>query len=464
MTSTSRRRFLRSAAAVSAAPFILPSKVWADPPSKKLAHAAIGINGQAASDIDALMGSGRMEVVAIADVDKRNHAGAKAKFPNAKIYQDWRELFANESDKFESVNVTVPDHMHAIIAMNALNRKKHVYCQKPLTHTAHEAHALRAAAKKAGVVTQMGNQIQSSSEYRTAVKMVRDGVIGKIKEVHSWCGAQFRQSPRPSQADPVPEGLDWNLWLGVAQERPFNKGIYHPFNWRGWQDFGGGGVADFACHILDNPYKALDLAAPLSVECMGTEQEWADDAARRNDSWPEWETFRYEYAGTDFTSGKTLPVYWYDGLKPQEGGKGKKGNVPPKEAIPGLEGRDVPGSGSAFIGESGTLIIVHFGSRPQLLPLAKEREYRALKNPAVPGSPDEHYHSFVKACLGEGKTTSHFDYAVPLVEAAHLGMIAVRLPGKKLTWDSAALKFPGADDATALVHKKYRDGWSVEGI
>ncbi len=453
MSQSTRRRFLRSAAAAGAAPFILPSKVWADPPSKKLAHAAIGITGQASGDIDSLMSSGRMEVVAIAEVDKNNHAAAKAKFPNAVIYQDWRELFAKESDKFESVHITIPDHMHAIVAMNALNRKKHVYCQKPLTRTVYEAHALRAAAKKAGVVTQMGNQIQSSSEYRTAVKMIKDGVIGKIKEVHSWSGARFPQKPRPVEADPIPEGLNWDLWLGVAPERPYNKSIYHPFNWRGWQDFACGAIGDFACHVLDNPYKALDLAAPISVECTGAEQAWLDTPARRSESWPEWETFRYEFAGTDFTTGKTLPVYWYDG--------GKK---PDPASIPGMEGREMPGGGSAFVGEGGTLVIVHYGSKPQLYPLEKEKEYRALKKPAVPGSPTEHYHSYVKACLGEGTTTSHFDYAVPLVESAHLGSIAVRFPGKKFSWNSAALKFADAPEADAFVKPKYRDGWSVEGI
>lgn len=453
MNRTSRRRFIASSAAAVSAPFILPSKVWADPPSKKLAHAAIGITGQAASDIGELMSSGRMEVVAIADVDRRNHEAAKKQFPNAKIYQDWRELFANESDKFESVNVTVPDHMHGIIAMNAINRKKHVYCQKPLTRTIHEAHALRAAAKKAGVVTQMGNQIQSSSEYRTAVQMIKDGVIGKIKEVHSWCGAQFPQQPRPEKADPVPEGLDWNLWLGVAPERPYNNGIYHPFNWRGWQDFGGGAVADFVCHILDNPYKALDLAAPVSVECTGAEEAWLNDAKRRSESWPQWEKFRFEFAGNDRISGKTLPIYWYDG-----------GQKPPREVIPGIENREIPGGGSVFIGEEGALMIVHFGSRPQLLPLAKEAEYRKLKKPPVPGSPTEHYHSFVKACLGEGQTTSHFDYAVPLTEAAHLGMIAVRFPGQKLSWNSDAMQFPDFAQANAFVKPNYRDGWSVDGI
>ena len=447
---TSRRHFVKTAACFSAAPFILPSKVWADPPSRKLAHAAIGINGQAASDIDALMSSGRMIVTAIADADKRNHAAAAAKFPHAKIYQDWRELFEKESDKFESVNVTVPDHIHAMVALNALQRKKHVYCQKPLTRTIHEAHALRTAARKAGVVTQMGNQIQSSSEYRSTVQRLRDGEIGKIKEVHCWTGAQFPQAVRPRSSDPVPEGLDWNLWLGGAPERPYNKDIYHPFNWRGWQDFGGGAIADFTCHIMDNAYKALDLAAPVSVLCTGAEQAWQDDAARRNDSWPSWETFRYEFAGNERTSGKFLPLYWYDG-----------GKLPARESLPGIEDRAIPPNGAAFIGEEGTLMIVHFGSRPQLLPLAKDRAHRIKP---VPGNPSEHYTSFVRACLGEGKTTSHFDYAVPLVEAALLGTIAVRFPGQKLSWDSTALQFPGADEATAFVRQKYRPGWMVEGL
>ena len=296
----------------------------------------------------------------------------------------------------------------------------------------------------------MGNQIQSSSEYRTAVKMVRDGVIGKIKEVHSWSAARFPQGPRPEKADPIPEGLDWNLWLGVAPERPYNKDIYHPFNWRGWQDFGGGAVADFVCHILDNPHKALDLAAPISVECTGAEEKWVQDAKRRGESWPEWETFRFEYAGGERISGKTLPLYWYDG--------GKK---PARESLPGIEQREIPDSGSVFVGEEGALMIVHFGSRPQLLPLAKDR---ATRRPMEPGSPSEHYSSFVAACLGEGKTTSHFDYAVPLAEAALLGMIGVRFPGKKLEWNSDAMKFSNEDAANAFVKTKYRDGWSVDGI
>ncbi len=450
MSSTSRRRFLTSTAPLAAAPFILPARVWADPPSRKLAHAAIGITGQAAADIGELMSSGRVEVVAIAEVDRRHHAGAQRSFPRARIYVDWREMFEREGDRIDSVNVTVPDHMHASIAMQALLRKKHVYCQKPLTRTIHEAHALRAAAAKAGVVTQMGNQIQSSSEYRSAVKMIQDGVIGKVKEVHCWTGAQFPQAARPAGENTPPEGMDWNLWLGVAPVRPWKPNIYHPFQWRGWQDFGGGAVADFTCHIMDTPYKALGLAAPVSVECTGAEQAWQDDAARRKDSWPAWETFRYEFAGTAMTSGKTMPAYWYDG-----------GKLPARESIPGLENREIPPNGAVFIGEEGTLLLVHFGGRPQLLPLAKDR---LLQRTPVPGSPTEHYHGFVRACLDGEKTTSPFEYAVPLTEAALLGTIAVRFPGKKLAWDSKGMRFPEVTEANAFVKSSYRAGWEMAGL
>lgn len=451
MTS-SRRRFLRTASAAVSAPFILPSKVWAQGPSKKLAHAAIGITGQAGSDIAELTASGRLEVVAIAEVDKRHHAAAKAKFPNAVIFQDWREMFDKAGDTFESVNISIPDHMHAAVALRAFELKKHVYCQKPLTRTLAEAHALRDAARKAGTVTQMGNQIQSSSEYRTAAKMVREGAIGKVKEIHCWVGTKFPQPPRPPGADPVPEGLDWNLWLGVAPERPYKEGLYAPFQWRGWQDFGCGAIGDFACHIMDTPYKALNLSAPVSVECTGAEQEWLDNEARNRESWPAWETFRYEFAGNDLTADKILPVYWYDG--------GKK---PDPEQVPVLRGRNIPGSGALFVGEEASLLLVHYGGRPMLLPAEKDRAYRPSYKP-VPGSPSEHYSSYVAACLGEGKTTSHFEFAVPLTEAACLGAVAARFHGKKLAYDSAKLEFPGNPEATKLAKPAYRQGWNIGGF
>ena len=449
MSVTNRRRFLTRTGAALAAPFFLPSRVWSQGPSKRVAHAAIGCNGQAASDLAALMESGRLDVVAVADVDKRNHASAKERFPNARIYQDWRELFATEGDRIDSVNISIPDHMHASVAMTALSLKKHVYGQKPLTRTIHEARVLQAAAAKAGVVTQMGNQIHSSSEYRTAAKMIQDGVIGKVKEIHCWCGARFPQDVRPEGAQPAPEGLNWDQWLGVAPERPYQDKIYHPFNWRGWQDFGGGAIADFGCHIMDTPFKALGLKKAISIECTEAEEAWLTTPARFKESWPAWEKFRYEFEGTPLTAGPTMPLYWYDGGKKPEG-----------PVMDVFEGRDIPANGALFVGEESSLMLVHYGGRPQILPLSKNREKRFAP---VPGSPGEHYTQFVLACLGEAKTTDNFDYAVPLTEATLLGTIAARFPKEKLAWDSAAQTFT-KPEATALVKSTYRKGWEVAGL
>jgi hypothetical protein len=378
-------------------------------------------------------------------VDQGHLDAAAAGHKSARKFRDWRELFATMADKIDSVNVVVPDHMHAPISLAAIRHKKHVYCQKPLTHTVGEARAMRLKAKEAGVVTQMGNQIQSDSAYRTAVKMVRDGVIGKVKEVRCWCNSSFVKDVRPEGSDPVPAALDWNLWIGVASPRPYKNGLYHPVQWRGWQEFGGGTLGDFGCHIMDTPFKALDLTAPLKIRAEAPDA-WSQNPKRNREVWPDWEVVHYEFPGTEFTAGKTLPLSWYDVSK-----------RPPLDGIPLDAGRELPPNGSVFLGEKGTLLVPHV-ARPQLLPYAADRE---AKFPLVPGNVQEHYTSFVKACLGmEGaKTTSNFDFAGPLAEATLLGNIAVRFPGQELQWEAEKLAFANSADATALVQPKYRDGW-----
>ena len=262
-----RRSFLKSSAAAGLAPVFIPGKTFAEPPSGKLNHAAIGCSNQAWSDLQSLASSGKIEVVALCDVDKAVAEEARRAYPNARFYQDWRELFSREGDKVDSVNITVPDHMHAAIALTALRKGKHVYCQKPLTHTISEARKLtESSSSRRHLVTQTGNQIQSEIEYRSAVALLQQGVIGKVKEVHAWVATTFPQRGRPKGEDPVPPGLDWDKWIGVAPPRLYKKDVYHRFNWRAWQDFGGGPVTDFCCHILDTPYKALELSAPRSVK------------------------------------------------------------------------------------------------------------------------------------------------------------------------------------------------------
>ncbi len=440
-----RRSFLQSTTAFSA-PFILPSKVWANPPSKRLAHASIGVGGmQGGSDLGAIAASGLAEIVALCDVDQGHLDKAAATHPDAKKFRDWRELLNTLGDKIDSVNIALPDHMHAPIALAALKRKKHVYCQKPLAHTVAEARQMKLAAWEAGVVTQMGNQIQSDSTYRTAVKMLRDGVIGKIKEVRCWCNSSFHHAGRPKGEDPVPAELNWDHWLGVAPARPYKAGVYHPVQWRGWQDFGGGTLGDFCCHIMDTPFKALDLTAPLRVT-GDSPKDWAENPAVNREVWPVWEEVRYEFPGTAFTAGKTILVTWSDNAK-----------LPSQKDVPLDAGRKLPSSGALFLGEKGTLLLPHV-ARPQLLPYEKDR---AFKQETVAGSAQEHYTLFVKACLGldGAKTSSNFDFAAPLAEAGLLGLIAVHFPGKSLEWDAEKLVFTNDEAATALVKPKYRDGW-----
>jgi len=440
----SRRSFLRTTAATAAGlalPSLIPGKVFASSPNGKVRHAAIGCSNQAWSDLQVLAASGKIDVVALCDVDESMAAEARAAFPAAKFVQDWRVLLGEMADQFDSVNITVPDHMHASMALQAMRQGKHVYCQKPLTRTIAEGRVLAEfSAGQGRLVTQMGNQIQSEYEYRSAVELLKQGVIGKVKEIHAWTSATFPQRGRPQGADVVPAGLNWDQWLGVAPVRPYQKDLYHRFNWRGWQDFGGGPVADFCCHILDTPFKALDLQPPTSVQAE-VPKEWADTAAYRSENWPDWAIYRYEFAATTMTAGP-LPVTWYDG--------GKQ----PDPAL--FQGATIPGGGALFIGEDGTLLLPHYAT-PRVLG-------RKVELPKL--EPRNHYHHFVEAILSEGrvKTTSPFSFGAPLTETGLLGTIAARFPGKKLDWNSAGLRFTNEEAPNAFVRPAYREGWHVEGL
>ncbi len=441
MSMPTRRHFLKATSA-AAAPLCIPNLLGGASPNGKLAHAAVGCDGQGWSDLENLASHPDLQVVALCDVDTARMNRAAERFPEARRYQDWREMFEKEGDKIDSVSVSTPDHMHAPISLKAMALGKHVYCQKPLTQGVHEARAMRLAAEKAGVVTQMGNQIHSSIEYRSAVVLIQEGVIGKIKEVHAWSNAKFPARGRPEGEDPVPETLDWDKWLGVAPERPFKNGVYHPFKWRAWQDFGGGAIGDFGCHILDTPFKALGLSAPTSITATVPE-DWAATEAWNTEHWPDWERFEYSFPGTDYTAGDTLRVTWADG-----------GKQPPREIV-GFEdaGRNLPGGGSLFIGEGGNLLLPHVGG-PQLVPYSKNR---GLKRPKLKGR--SHYHSYIDACLGRGETSSNFKFAGPLTEAVQLGNVANRFSGKPLQWDSAKLKVTNLEAANRFVRRDYRKGW-----
>jgi predicted dehydrogenase len=436
-SSLSRRQFLsRSTAAVA-----LTAASWSrvSGASEKLRVAAVGVGGKGWSDLTSVAASPQVEIVALCDIDEsREHLGRAAeKFPAAKRFTDWRKLFEH-ARTFDAVIVAIPDHMHAPVSLPAMQLGKHVFCEKPLTHSLFEARQMRLAAKKYRVVTQMGNQIQSHETYRTAVKLIRDGAIGKVKEVHSWQSGKLGWllvEDRPRGEDPVPKYLHWDYWLGVAPVRPYKDRIYHSFNWRAWQDFSNGQLGDFGCHILDPVFLGLKLTAPTSVR--------AEAPVMNREVWTKRATVHYEFPGTAYTTGKTLKLTWYDG----------EGHRPPQEAHGLPADVSLPGSGSVLIGERGSLVIPHV-AMPQLFPAGKTSASKIEKEPAR-----DHYVSWADACRGVGTTTSSFDYAAALTEAVLLGSVAIRVHDTTLQWDAEALKITNSAAAHALVRKAYRKGW-----
>jgi predicted dehydrogenase len=433
-----RRSALRTIAAAGlTAP--VARRLHAAAPSETLYHASFGSSGMAMSDIRSLSQSRYFKLVAVAEVDLRRAAEVKRLFPEVNVYPDWRVLLDKEK-RLDSVNVSTPDHMHAPITMSALQRGLNVYTQKPLTQTLYEARQLTRVARDKGAVTQMGIQIHSHPVHKAVVALVREGAIGKVKEVHSWSGKQWGdRRPRPDREDRVPQGLDWDLWLGVAEARPYINRFYHPGEWRKRLDFGTGTFGDMGCHILDPVYSALELTAPVSVHSEG-------GAPENPDSWGLDSQVRYTFPRTAHTVDHPT-LTWYDGHKR------------PAEAVKALIGtRPLSDQGSIYIGTEGVLYSPYIAA-PVLLPAEKFADY---KKPAPEG--DNHYLQFVEACRGNGKTSTPFDYAGPLTETVLLGCLATRFPATTLEWDAANLRVTNNEKANGLVRRHYRQGWSVEGL
>lgn len=409
--------------------------------NEKLNIASVGPGGKGWSDLNETAKSPNVNVVALCDIDESAaHLGRAAeKFPSAKKFTDYRKLLDDANAKlFDAVLVSTPDHMHAPVSLPAMQLGKHVHCQKPLTHTVHEARQMRLAAAKYKVVTQMGNQIQSHEAYRTAVKLVHGGLIGKVKEVHSWQSGKMGWmlvDDRPAGEDPLPQTVHWDEWLGVAPTRPFKNSIYHSFNWRAWQDFSNGQLGDFGCHILDPVFMALKLTAPNTV--------FADAPPMNKEIWTKWSTVYYEFPGTELAAGKTINVHWYDG----------EGHKPANDVVGASPNFALPGSGSVLVGEKGSLLIPHV-AMPKLFIGGQEVAMKLAPEPAR-----DHYVSFVDACRGTDKTTSHFDYSGPLTETVLLGTVAIRLRSQHLHWNAAEMKITNHDKANALLTKPYRKGF-----
>lgn len=437
--NTNRRTFLKTS---SAAILGFPGILRAANLNSNLQIAAVGCSGKGLSDITETGSHPKAKFVGFCDVDTTHFEKADAKFPGVPHFQDFRDMFAKLGDSFDAVTVSTPDHMHAYISLDAMRRGKHLYCQKPLSHTVWEARQMKLQATKSKVVTQMGNQIHSAKEYRTAVKLVRDGAIGKIKAVHSWqknAGNGYTKLTAPPPPGPIPASLNWDWWLGVAPYREYAPDVYHPFKWRDWQDFGAGTMGDFGCHILDPVFTALELTAPISIR--------AENVGANPQTWPSAETISYVFPGTKWTVEERLPLTWYDG-----------GRQPDRALAQMPAGTELPAAGSLFVGEAGTMILKHY-AMPQLYPVEK---FSGFEIKEVPGS--SHYHDWVDAALNGTQTTDNFDYAGPLTETVQLGNVATRVPGITLLWDAPALRILNSPEAHRLLTQGYRAGWMIDPV
>jgi predicted dehydrogenase len=441
----SRRQFIKQAALAGSILAGAPAVLSARAPGDKLNVVIIGCGGRGGSNLQAMRGE---NIVALCDVSEANLQRAARNLPNAKKFSDFRKLYDELKDgEFDAVVVSSTEHTHAFATLPALQRKKHVYCEKPLTHSVREARLITEAAKKAGVATQMGTQIHAEANYRRVVELIQAGVIGAVSEAHVWVGRAWgRQSQeeakkhqdivwtmeRPAEEMPVPPGLDWDLWLGPAPQRPFNS-VYVPGpKWYRWWDFGGGTMSDLGSHWIDLPFWALKLDAPQAVEASGPPPH--PELAPASMS----ATFHYGVRG-DLPPVK---VTWYQGtMKPDIFKEGK---------IPNW------GSGVLFIGTKGMLLSDY--SRNTLLP---EKEFADFKKPpkTIPDSLG-HHAEWLHACKTGAPTTCHFGYSGLLTEANHLGNVAYRV-GKRIEWDSKNLRVTNTPEAEQYLGRDYRKGWKL---
>lgn len=446
-TTFTRRRFVKSAAQAATVFTILKAgsaRTYAA--NEKLNIASIGAAGQAGGDIDQLKSQ---NIVALCDVDWRHAAGTFKKFPEAKKFKDYRKMLDEINREIDAVIVATPDHHHFFASMAAIKLGKHVYCEKPLTHSVWEARELTKAARTANVATQMGNQAQATEETRRLQEFVMDGAIGAIHEAHIWTDRPSRGLfaeywpqgvSRPTDSPAVPDTLDWDLWLGPAPWRPYHP-AYLPAKWRGWWDFGTGALGDIACHYFDPVFRALRLGAPISVEASST---------RVNDeTYPLGSMITYQFPARG--GMPALKLVWCDG-----------GLRPPRP--PQIKDSDLMGdNGHLLIGEKG--IINTDWSKWRIYPekLAKEYGEPPKKLERSPG----HHQEWVNACKGGPKAGSNFDWAGPMTEVVLLGNVALRtqlrerLTRSVLQWDSEKLAFSNVPEANQFLRREYRQGWSV---
>jgi len=442
LTGITRRDFLAKTATLAAATAVLPGRGRAQnatPANEALNLAGIGVGGMGFHDVRSLADLG-CNIVALCDVDQAHAARAFKEFPKAKVYSDFRVMFEQQKD-IDAVVVATPDHLHAMAAVTAMKHGKHVYCEKPLAHSIHEARTMAQVARETGVATQMGNQGQASEEARVTIEMIRGGAIGTLTEVHAWSNRKPDICPRgmarPADTPPVPETLNWDLWLGPAQERPYHP-IYLPFRWRAWWDFGTGVLGDIGCHQLSTLFKGLKLGHPQTIEACST--NWQQGPEIANETAPLASIVRFRFAPT--ADHGPVQIIWYDGgmqpTRPEELEAGRPFAV---------------NDGIMYVGDKGKML----GHR--LIPETRMADFGKPEK-TLPRSPG-HYQEWLAACKGGPAAGANMvDHAAHLAEVILLGNVAIRM-NAKLTWDGEAGRFTDGDEANALLNPPYRSGWTL---
>jgi predicted dehydrogenase len=437
-----RRRFLQTTATAVVAIQIIPRHVLGQgptPPSEKLNIAGVGVGGQGGGVLNDLKSE---NVVALCDVDWAKASGTFKAFPNAERFKDYRVMLEKRKD-IEAVMIATPDHMHAPITLAALRAGKHVYVEKPMAHTIEEARVMARVARETGLVTQMGNNGHAGEGLRLTREWIEAGAIGTVREVHAWsdrAGKWWKQpAQRPADTSSVPPELDWDFWLGAAPERPFHR-AYHPFQWRGWFDFGTGALGDMAVHNLDPAFYALDLEAPVAAEC--------ESSPLGRETYPAWQILTLEFVAKG--NRPALKVRWYDG-----------GKMPPTPEPLGDE-MDLSDNGIYFVGDRGTMVCGGWSGSPKLFPASRREEFK-LPPKTIARSPG-HHAEWVQACKARRPELAKagFAYSGPFTEALLVGNLATRLQ-RRIEWNATALRATNAPEAEPLIRKSYRSGFGISG-
>lgn len=399
--------------------------------------------------------------MALCDVDRRTLDARAEKYPEARRFQDYRVMFEKMEKDFDAVIVSAPDHIHAPAGVQAMKMGKHCFAQKPLTHSVYEARQMREVAREKGVATQMGNQGSAADGLRRAVEVIQSGIIGKPLELHVWSNRPVwpQGVHRPTAVDPVPETLDWDLWLGPASFRPYKNGTYHAFAWRGWHDFGTGALGDMACHTVNMPFRALKLGYPSVVECEATSDLYPE-------TYPKTSRIRFEFPERDGLP--PLKFWWYDGNPGDNEISALRPDPSLTREIVALQG-NLPVSGCLIIGDRGRLFspddygsqfFVQLDGESVLSPGADHEACKAVAQ-TIPRSKG-HYQEWIDAIRGGAPAYSNFDVAAYLTEIILLGCVAMRVGvGQRLDWDGPAMKARNTSVADQFVRREYRRGWDM---